>query len=264
MDAYLYFASRLQTLSGLDILLYREEQMKRRLQDLCRLEGFAGLQELADRLEDLTLRKKVMTYLTINVSEFFRNPSLFNRLKEVYLPTLLKQNHPLRILSAGSSNGCEAYSLAIFLNELGVSSFEIIGIDFDRDCVLASRFGVYKEEHMKNVSPDRLQRYFTVTSDQNYQINPEIKKNVHYRQGDLLAGRLPKETDLILCRNVMIYFSEEAKNLLFQKFNQALKPGGYLFLGATETLFQSERFGLKAVGPFFYQKGQDLSIVKRN
>lgn len=251
----------LKETSGLDLTAYKERQTMRRLSGFLNRHHIADWSELARRIRaDKELRQQLTDHLAINVSEFFRNPERFQQLADDVLPKLLQDHSTLRIWSAGCSIGAEPYSLAILLEEAAPGSLgkhEVLGTDIDREALAAARQGLYAEDLVKEVSEQRRRRFFTKTGDGLWQVQDGLRRSVRFAEHNLLRDPYPQRQHLILCRNVIIYFTEEAKNAIIARFAESLVPGGYLLVGSTETIFRSEQFGLRSVAPFLYQRKED-------
>lgn len=228
LAGYPQFRHTILSLTGIDLDCYKGNQMERRLQAIMRRVGAEDLLQYSRMLQGEPQRvKEFRDFLTINVTEFFRNPDKFAELKERILPDLLRRWPRLRIWSAGCSTGAEPYSLVIILDELDPrGQHEIVATDIDEEALKAARSGAYPERDMREVSPQRRRRYFTQEGDL-WVVRPEYRQRVRFQQQNLLSDPFPTEVDLILCRNVVIYFSEEAKDGLYCRFHRALKPGGH-------------------------------------
>lgn len=258
---YLYLQRTLKEVSGLDLAAYKEKQMMRRLRGFVGRKGLPSLTALADAIrQDKELRQQLTDYLAINVTEFFRNPERFAELASTVLPDIRRRTDALRIWSAGCSVGAEPYSLAILLEEMepgGAARHRILGTDIDREALDEAQAGVYTEDRLRDVSPERRRRFFTQLPDGRWQVNAELRRYVRFSVHNLLEDPYPQDQHLILCRNVIIYFTEEAKQDIFAKMAASLAPGGYLLVGSTETIFYPGRYGLKSVGPFLYVRTEE-------
>lgn len=243
-------------LTGIDLAAYKENQMLRRLNSYLGRVGARDFHELARLIEsDPDSLEQLQNYITINVSEFFRDPGQFERLARDVIPDLLAQHRIVNVWSAACSIGAEPYSLAILFHEAGAQDrFRLLATDIDRGALEEARAGVYTEDKMKNVSLQRRQRFFNAAGNGSWQIKPELRKNITFQLHNLLVDPYPADQHLILCRNVIIYFTEEAKDGVFRRLSAALAPGGYLLLGSTESLFGADRFQLEGVAPFLYRK----------
>lgn len=258
---FLRLQRALHATAGLDLSAYKEKQMMRRLTGFITRENIQDLSALADLVtRDAGVRQRLMDYLAINVTEFFRNPERFEDLARRVLPELRRRWDRLRVWSAGCSNGAEPYSLAILLDEMEPGSaarHQVLGTDIDREALREAEAAVYTEDRMKEVSSLRRRRYFRELPDGRWQVLPEIRRYVRFGVLNLLQDPYPTDQHLILCRNVVIYFTETAKQDIFTRLAASLVPGGYLLVGSTETIFQPDRYGLRAAAPFLYQRMED-------
>ncbi|MGE5676028.1 MAG: CheR family methyltransferase [Mycobacterium leprae] len=241
-------------LTGIDLDCYKGTQMERRLQTIMRRAGVPDLAAYARLLATTPARvKEFQDFLTINVSEWLRNPEKFEELQRTILPDLLKKSPRLKIWSAGCSNGSEPYSVAMLLDEIDpLGRHQIIGTDLDEEILKVARAGQYMEKDLKNVSAARRARYFTQDGD-NFIVKPDLRARVSFERQNLLSDPFPLDVDLLLCRNVVIYFTEEAKDELYRRFHRSLKQGGILFVGGTESLLRARELGYASVSPFFYR-----------
>jgi chemotaxis protein methyltransferase CheR len=255
LDDYEIFKKKIKMLLDIDLDGYKSHQVKRRIGVLMDKVGAKDFVTFYYKLEkDVYLQKEFLDRLTINVSEFFRNPEQFEMLKNRFIPLLLKRFNVLNIWSAGCSYGAEPYSIAIILDELRVKSFNIIATDIDQKVLSRAKEGVFKGEELKNVSSQRLMRYFIKDGEDSYRIKDPIPSLVKFSYLDLLKDPYPRDMNLIICRNVIIYFTQDAREYVFKNFGENLKIGGILFLGNTERIFQPERYRLKPIELFFYER----------
>lgn len=252
---YIRFVDNLKRKTGIDLGQYKEAQMKRRLTSLREKRGFSDFDSYFEAmLKDQVLFDELLERMTINVSEFYRNPKRWEVLEKKIFPRLLKENKRLKVWSAACSTGEEPYTLAIILsNFMPISQVSVFATDIDKVILERAKNGFYMDRSLKDVPQDILKKYFTKEA-LGYRINDEIKNTVTFKQQNLLADRYETGYDLIVCRNVMIYFTEEAKNQLYHKFSNALKPGGVLFVGSTEQIFNPGNYGFETEDTFFYRK----------
>jgi chemotaxis methyl-accepting protein methylase len=187
--------------------------------------------------------QELLDALTINVTKFFRNVETWNALRP-YLETLARARARLRVWSAGCASGEEPYTIAVLLAEARAPG-TIDATDIDRLSLERTRQATYPDAAFTEM-PDHLKRrYF-----QHGQPVPQVRELVHVVQHDLTRERPPHPPyDLIVCRNVVIYFERAAQERLFQVFVDALVPGGVLLLGKVETLFGPARERLTLVDP---------------
>jgi len=231
---------------GLDFRHYREEVLKRRLALRMRLnkaESYAGyLRLLINKPEEY---EKLFEILCINVSEFFRDPDIWLSLRNILenlLRQKIKEKGPLRIWSAGCANGEEPYSVAILVKEilkkLNAPKYapEIFATDIDRQSLKMAENAEYVKESLKNINEELLKNYFTLL-DGRYRIKPEIKNMVKLQYLDLISQENINDTDIVLCRNVFIYFTRSLQEQLLMKFYKSLRTNGYLVMGKVETMW---------------------------
>ncbi len=253
------FKKKLNDKTGIDLQLYKEPQMKRRISNLVNRAEYKSFTSYFDHVcknkDDFA---EFIEYLTINVSEFFRTPDKFAKLETDVIPYLLKRSPKLNIWSAGCSIGAEPYSLSIIMKEMTPNvRHRILASDLDIDILAKAKKGVYTDNELKAMKPDRKKKYFNVSPDGKFAVKPEIKSAVEFKRHNLLKDKFETGFDLILCRNVVIYFTEEAKDQLYANFFKALKPGGILFVGATEAILNFRKLGYTSFQPFFYQRPED-------
>lgn len=250
------FKQKLNRKTGIDLQLYKEQQMRRRINNLIQKTPFKSYTTFFDdAARDKQKFADFIEYLTINVSEFFRNPDKFNLVESDIIPYLLKKSDSLNIWSAGCSIGAEPYSLSIILKEMTPNKrHRILASDLDIEILGKAKKGIYTADEIKAMRADRKVKYFTKTTDGKFAIKPEIKMMVDFKRHNLLKDPFESGFDLILCRNVVIYFTEEAKAELYKNFFKALKPGGILFVGGTESILNARQIGYATYKPFFYQR----------
>jgi chemotaxis protein methyltransferase CheR len=256
LEDYELFIQRFKIRSRIDLGQYNEAQMKRRLTALCDKKGYSTFASYMQAMDKSTsLYEEFLDRITINVSEFFRNPIRCQQLEQEILPVLESRAHGrIRTWSAACSSGEEPYSLAMILSErLDSSAFTIQATDLDELVLEEAKVGRYGASALNVVVEARKKQYF-IEQEQTFEVVPEIKRLVRFSKHDLLRDRYVTGFDLIICRNVLSYFTEEAKAHVYRSFVEALKPGGILFVGGTEQIFQPERFGLKTKQSFFYEK----------
>jgi chemotaxis protein methyltransferase CheR len=243
-------------LTGLDLSNYKSTQMDRRINSLKRLWNIPTYDDYLQVLESNPQRyQEFVNRLTINVSEFFRNPERFDDLWKRVLPEILSGNNEVKIWSAGCSNGAEPYSVAIIVNELNaVDRVRILATDVDREILnKAQHQPKYTANEVKCLPRDLLMKYFDLQEGY-FHLKESIQRMVKFSFHNLHANSFETKLDLIICRNVVIYFTVDAKNNLYQRFYEALKPGGYLWVGGTEPLLNFRIWGFENPLSFFYRK----------
>lgn len=204
--------------------------------------------------KDAKMYKEFIDYMTINVTEFFRTPEKFSELESKVLPELLSKSPKLNIWSAGCSVGAEPYSLAMILKDMTPNvKHRILATDLDVEMLAKAQKGVYTNTEFKNISSNRASKYFKQENG-TYIIDKELKSCIEFKRHNLLLDKFETGFDLILCRNVVIYFTEEAKDGLYRRFLNSLKPGGVMFVGGTEAILNFRDMGFVSYLPFFYRR----------
>lgn len=260
MMDYEGFKKQIYAMTGINLTLYKEKQMKRRIDSLIRKNNYKEYEEYVKALKvNKALYDEFINYLTINVSEFYRNPEQWMVLEKEIFPVLLSKTKNLKIWSSACSTGDEPYTLAMVLNKfLSLRDIRIIATDIDKNAIEKAKSGVYGKKSIENLPANYLEKFFTRHGDM-YKISDDIKKCVDFRQLNLLKDEYPKDCDLIVCRNVLIYFTEEAKAEIYKKFNASLKNEGILFVGSTEQIIMANKYNFKPVRTFFYIKEGDIA-----
>mgnify|MGYP000153162805 CR=1 FL=1 len=233
-------------------LQYRIDRLNSQLQEIDSLLKHAtqqSMDELGYQLgafatAEKEYYEKLLDTLTVNVTEFMRDPPVYEAftavLRDLVAAKVKRGDKTLRIWSAGCSSGEEAYSLAILLRKtLGVMhrdlSTQIIASDIDPGSLNKAREGVYKKDALKNMVDKEIQIYFTREKDL-YRVNDDLKRMIRFKKHDLIREKEIGYCDVIFCRNVIIYFSREQQKDLYMKFYRGLKDYGYLVTGKSETL----------------------------
>ena len=227
---------------GFDLGMYKDRCVKRRIAARVRACGFHAARPYLERLaRDEAELDALLAAITINVSQFFRNPSTFQTLEREVLPTLLQRardaGRPLRLWSVGCASGEEPYSLALLAEELHGSEreVEIRASDISTPALALAEAGSYDAQRMTEVPAALRERYFLAETG-GFRLREEIRRRVRFQQQDILASGAFLPADLILCRNVLIYFSRADQDRILRRFATALGVGGYLVLGRAETL----------------------------
>ncbi|MBE5895944.1 MAG: protein-glutamate O-methyltransferase CheR [Lachnospiraceae bacterium] len=255
-DDYIYFKTQIMQMTGIDLSSYKETQMKRRIDSLIARKGLKGYSAFVLALKtDPVLFKEFVTYLTINVSEFYRNPDQWEYMDKEIIPYLVQTfGTNLKIWSAACSTGDEPYSLVMALSKhIPLHQIKIYATDLDEQIIEKAKLGLYSEKSVASVPKEFLTKYFHKVGD-SYQISKEIKERVTFSKHNLLDSAYPKDFHYIVCRNVLIYFTEEAKDMVYRKFYSSLNKGGILFIGSTEQIVNYRTIGYGRKNSFFYEK----------
>ncbi len=239
------------TRAGLALGAYKDKCVQRRIAVRMRACGVHTYGDYLTLLEQTPEELDRLTdALTINVTRFFRNAETWHAVRAIVLPALVRSpSSGLRAWSAGCSSGEEAYSLAVLAaqwleerdDSRALDRLQIDATDIDRASLQRAQEGWYRHESTADVPPDLLTRHFAMEGT-GFRVNEGLRSRVRVRRLDLnLQPPLRKDYDLILCRNVLIYFDRRTQERLFQVFDGALAPGGYLVLGKVEALFGAVR-----------------------
>lgn len=252
---YKDFTDAVYKLTNINLEAYNERQMKRRIDSFIQRSQCRDYYDYYAAISsDREMLNKFINFITINVTEFFRNPPQWEKLRREIIPKLQELRQPVKIWSSACSTGEEPYSVIMLLNEFtGLSTVKILATDIDEGALEKARTGIYAENSLKSLPNGYLEKYFDREGDK-YRIKDIVKKRVEFKRLDLLADPYPKECHLILCRNVMIYFTQDAKERMYRQFYNALLPGGFLFLGNTEQIINPERYGFVSMKSFFYTR----------
>ncbi|WP_084157532.1 CheR family methyltransferase [Oceanobacillus manasiensis] len=255
IDEYVGFTANIKSKLGIDLNLYKEAQMKRRLTSLRNKRGFSNFKSYFEAMnQEEVLLNEFIDRITINVSEYYRNPKRWVVLEKEIFPALLKKTKKLSIWSAACSTGEEPYSLAILLNEhFPQLDFQITATDIDLNALEKAKQGVYSEQSLKEL-PNKLKEKFFREQHGLYSVKPVLREKILFKQHNLLADSYPKNMDLIVCRNVLIYFTDPAKETIYHNFSASLKKGGFLFVGSTEQIFNPTSYDMNLKDTFFYEK----------
>jgi chemotaxis protein methyltransferase CheR len=258
VNTWEWFISKFKVISKIDLTLYKRPQMERRINSFMRTNGQSDYRSFLEALpRDKELYQRFIEHLTINVSEFFRNFSQWDELEKKIIPELYQKKKTLKIWSAGCSTGEEPYSLAILFKEKFGGKIEPIrASDLDQEVLSKASAGLYSEKSLADAPKAYVKKYFHHEGE-TYRIADEIKRMVTFKRHDLLQEAFPKDYDLILCRNVVIYFTEESKQILYRNFSKALSPDGMLFIGNTEQIMRPQELGLQPHLTFFYRKAPE-------
>lgn len=256
INDYESFKKDVYALTKIDLNSYKERQMKRRIDSLIAKNKYPGYKEYVTAIKnDKKLFEEFVNYLTINVSEFYRNPEQWKILESDIFPELINKYGNVKIWSAACSTGDEPYSLAMLLGKfMPLSKIKIIATDIDEQVLDKARMGLYKAQSLNALPDEFKKKYFTKVGETSYQICDEIKRCVEFKKHNLLQDPYPTGCNLIVCRNVVIYFTEEAKDAIYRKFYASLTSGGTLFVGSTEQIVNYRDLGYTSSKSFFYHK----------
>lgn len=240
-------AQKIERERDFDCGQFRPSYFRRRVTSRLRASGVSDLGSYI-RILDTSEGEwtKLIATLTVNVTEFFRDRSTWEFLRKDIGPQLLEKKQRrgqsfIRLWSAGCSSGQEPYSLAILFAELAgsdprsLAAVRITATDYDRDCLAKAKAGLYTENEMAGLSRGQLVR-FTSREPDGVRMSRELRSMVRFMHLDLFSHLGQRMMDMILCRNVLMYFTQEQQVLVLKQLAEALNPGGYLILGKSEKL----------------------------
>jgi chemotaxis protein methyltransferase CheR len=255
---YGLFKTRFYELSSIDLNLYKEKQMKRRITSLAEKYGFITYLAFFNELKaNKKLYDIFINYLTINVSEFYRNPNQWEVFERIIIPLLSqhKKLSDIKIWSSACSTGDEPYTVVMILNKfLPFEKISVLATDIDNEAMSKARSGIYSFRSIKDLPGGFKEKHFTRITEDTYQVSDKVRNCVQFKQLNLLKDSYPKNIDIIICRNVLIYFTEEAKDYIFKEFGKSLSKNGVLFIGSTEQIMNYNDYSIKPIETFFYQK----------
>ena len=258
-EAFALIMQVLKERRGFNLEIYKEKCIRRRIAIRIRRANFTTATEYGEYLiGDEAEADRLLKVLTIHVSQFFRNPSTFEKLKHDIIPqlfSLCEHNNinGLRIWSVGCAGGEEPYSIALILKKhfsafLSRREVAILATDVDAGIIEAAKTGIYREERLQEVPPNERELWFE-RQDDKFKLAQEIMDMVTFRQSDLFDIPAFPESDLILCRNVLIYLERSHQERILHGFADALRSGGMLVLGKAETLVAGSRQRFRTVCP---------------
>lgn len=256
-EEYKAFQTFLESACGIVLGDNKHYLVNSRLSKLMRQEGIETLSDLISKVQGTmgvnTLKIKVIEAMTTNETLWFRDGFPFEILPEtIFTDFKEKKKNQVKILSAACSSGQEPYSISIIADEFikknfsANMQFQIVGVDIDQTILAGAREAKYEDMALaRGLSEERKKRYFTQT-DKYWQVNMDVRSRVTFREQNLMQSYASLgKFDVVFCRNVLIYFSADLKKDILTRIATMLNPGGYLFLGASESIVQySDRFNM--------------------
>jgi len=257
-EGFARLTSEIARVSGMQLGDYKEKVLRRRIAVRMRACAVQTYGEYGDRLRsDAGEVEKLKDALTINVTRLYRNPETWEKLRGTVIPELIRERDAgVKVWSAGCSSGEEPYTLAVCLAEEAdragrpawATRSSIIATDIDEIVMGKARAGRYPVSSFLEMPAALAAKYFRDAGGSEREVVPTLKRMVEVRRQDLLREPAPGASfDLVVCRNVVIYFDRDGQERLFDRFADALAPGGYLLLGKVETLFGPARDKLELV-----------------
>ena len=251
-DTILYYIKKTY---GLDCYQYRRSFVRRKIESRMRenhIKTFKEYLQLLKKSKDEHI--KLFDAIGVNVTRFFRDYSTFKYLRDVILPSISHEMQQrglktFRIWSAGCATGEEAYSMAILLNEIFGEKINeyiisIYGTDIDREALNKAKIGTFDEKSLAETPTHYIKKYFVKISNDKerfgckYKVKDNVRRLIRFKYHDLTSGKSMGVFNMILCRNVIIYFAKDIRERLFSFFYNSLRDFGYLILGKTEVIPQ--------------------------
>lgn len=229
---------------GYDFRNYAKASVKRRIQHRMINSGFTNISQMQHRLlNDLNFFETLLLDLSINVTEMFRDPSFYRALRNLVIPAL-KNNEHLKIWHAGCATGEEVYSMAIILQEEGLyDRSQIYATDMNEVVLKQAKEGIfpinrlklYTSNYQKTGGAESFSDYYSANYD-HVVMDKSLKKNILFSDHNLATDGVFGEMNLIMCRNVLIYFNRDLQNRVFSLFHESLCENGFLCLGSKESI----------------------------
>ncbi len=256
---YLILRDTVLELASIDLLCYRTQQMERRLTTYLERSSYTDWRGYAHSLyarpEEL---QRFIEFMTINVSSFYRDADKWDSMADAVLPDVLERTAPrgVQAWSIGCSIGAEPYTLAMLLKELAPERrHRIYAGDIDQSVLDRARAaGPYTANDLREMPSKFLEKYMTPQNGNQHHVCGEIRNFVTFERFDLLQNKPERLYDLVVCRNLVIYFPPAIKERVFRGLMQALRPGGILFIGSTETITNYRQYGFEYCAPSFYRR----------
>ncbi len=241
-----FLLNKIKRNKNIDLTQYRSSILMRRIWHRMQLAHCVSYLDYIMLLnKDPEEYDRMIECLSIKVSEFFRDPKVFDLLGDMVIPQIISEkqirgDRKIRAWSCGTAYGQEAHSMAILFCEslgsrIGDFDIEVLGTDIDRSALEKAPWGSYDRTVLRRISSHLLFKYFTRVEDR-YMLNDKVRSLVSFRYHDIISDNSIPSMDLVLCRNLLIYFRKENQEAIAQKLNAALNPGGFFVLGKTETL----------------------------
>jgi len=235
---------------------YEIKHFKRRIDARMRATKKESYTEYLNYLKKNSAEKDLLkNCLTVNVTEFFRNPEVYEEFRKTVIPDIIRRKPPLknetiRVWSMGCSSGQEPYSIAMTLADAlggnpGKERLTIYATDIDKDALNTAKKAEYKDT--TGISEKLIRRYLSKSQKNTFKIKPELQNLITFTRHDIFSDPHLTNIDALFCRNTIIYFNKEAKKDLYRLFNKSLAIGGYLIMGKAESFLSHRDYGFQVV-----------------
>jgi chemotaxis methyl-accepting protein methylase len=264
VDEYDFLMNKVYQVTGYDFRKYKDSTIRRRLAKRLKETNCATFRDYINYLDEKREEYScLISTLMVKVTQFFRDREDWELIRREVLPKIIKGSAGrLNIWSIACASGEEPYSLAILFyeilgNRIGKFEIKIYATDIDEDSLRKARKGIYRERSLRNVDAELIKKYFSHLSEGEYKIKENVKSMVRFFRHSIVEGEEFSGFEFIVCRNLLIYFTRELQEKIYLKLYNALKPGGFLWLGRAEVPIGEAGELLKAL--FYkeriYQKG---------
>jgi chemotaxis protein methyltransferase CheR len=262
-------AELIQQQVGIRLPAGKRIMLEGRLQKRVRALDYASINEYVDRLFDADLFDAELVHLidcvTTNKTDFFREPSHFDFMREVAVPEILRKTRGARhvkIWSAAASTGMEAYTIAMVLDDMARSGphfqFRILGTDISSGVLRVAEDGIYTHAMVEPIPEEMAKRYLRsskVRARGEVRVIPELRRSTNFMRMNLMDPVYPvdRDVDIIFCRNVLIYFDKPTQLQVVERLCEHLRPGGYLIVGHSESMVPNESAKMKQIQPTIFR-----------
>jgi chemotaxis protein methyltransferase CheR len=255
---------------GIKLPATKRLMLEGRLLKRVRVLDCSDVNEYVDRLFDKENFEVELIHLidcvTTNKTDFFREPSHFDFMRDVAVPEILRRRgrgtRPLKIWSAACSTGMEAYTVAIVLDDMVMAGasfqFSVLGTDISTAVLKLAETGIYTSEMISPVPAELARRYFLSSRDpkrDEVRVVPKLRRSTNFMRMNLMDSNYPvdRDVDIILCRNVLIYFDRPTQQKVVEQLCSHLRPGGYFIVGHSESMIHNDSIVLQQIQPTIFR-----------
>jgi chemotaxis protein methyltransferase CheR len=263
-------AELVETEVGIKLPAAKRLMLEGRLLKRVRVLNYSDVNEYVDRLFDHENFEVELVHLidcvTTNKTDFFREPTHFDFMREVAVPEILRRRgrgtRPLKIWSAACSTGMEAYTVAIVLDDLVTSGasfqFSVLGTDISTAVLKLAETGIYTAEMISPVPAELARRYFLSSRDPSrdeVRVVQRLRRSTNFMRMNLMDPSYPvdRDVDIIFCRNVLIYFDRPTQQKVVEQLCSHLRPGGYFIVGHSESMIHNDSIVLQQIQPTIFR-----------
>ena len=248
-----FIANLLKKYSGFSLKPTQLYLLENRLAPVLRQNNLSTLEELvtALKLNDIALRKSVIEAVSVSNTRFFRNKYVFETIRDFVQE--IGTDHPIKILSAGCAGGQEPVSIALLMREMDLTDADVWALDMSHQKIDRAKTGVYSHyEVQKGLPIGLLLKYFSPQEDGSWHVNEDVMHNIHYKTHNLMSVFSENNFDIVLCRNMLSFMTEDAQDTALKNLHQIMRPDGMLIIGAVEVLHTNPYFERDKNNPACY------------